>query len=146
MLSWASSSPGFSPSPRHTFRRILPWAYLGTARCATQDALRSLIAWGGWLDSPESADPPEVSRLLFRQSKTRAEALINETRKSRFPLAGRPFHRSIPAHSTSQMSHRQVWVDVSFLLRCLGSRLAPLLWCAAILLVGGVSSAPGRGP
>ena len=40
-----------------------------------------------------------------------------------FPLAGRPFHRSHPAHSTLQMPHRQVRVDVSFLLRSQGSRL-----------------------
>jgi hypothetical protein len=40
-----------------------------------------------------------------------------------FPLAGRPFHRSIPAHSTLHMFHCQVRVDVSFLLRCQGSRL-----------------------
>ncbi len=42
-----------------------------------------------------------------------------------FPLAGRPFHRSTPAHSTLSMSHRQVRGDVSFLLRSQGSRLPP---------------------
>jgi len=40
-----------------------------------------------------------------------------------FPLAGRPFHRSHPAHSTLRVHHSQVRVDVSFLLRCQGSRL-----------------------
>jgi len=45
-----------------------------------------------------------------------------------FPLAGRPFHRSSLAHSTLRMRHRQVQVDVSFLLRCQGSRL-PLAGC-----------------
>ena len=43
-----------------------------------------------------------------------------------FPLAGRPFHRSHPAHSAFRMHHGQVRVDVSFLLRCQGSRLLPL--------------------
>jgi len=42
-----------------------------------------------------------------------------------FPLAGRPFHRFQSAHSTLRMSHRQVKLDVSFLLRSQGSRLAP---------------------
>ena len=42
-----------------------------------------------------------------------------------FPLAGRPFHRSTPAHSALSMPHRQVRVDVSFLLRCQRSRVAP---------------------
>ena len=46
-----------------------------------------------------------------------------------FPLAGRPFHRSSPAHSTLSMHHRQVWVDVSFLLRCQSSRLPPKRRC-----------------
>ena len=57
-----------------------------------------------------------------------------------FPLAGRPFHRFTPTHSTLRMSHRQVRVDVSFLLRSQGSRLIPE--GTAILHVGGVSSFP----
>ncbi len=46
-----------------------------------------------------------------------------------FPLAGRPFHRSIPAHSAFLMPHRQVRVDVSFLLRSQASRLPPFGRC-----------------
>jgi hypothetical protein len=60
-----------------------------------------------------------------------------------FPLAGQPFHRSNPAHSTSPMSHCQVRADVSFLLRCQGSRLVPYKG-TAILHVGGVSSDPSQ--
>jgi hypothetical protein len=42
-----------------------------------------------------------------------------------FPLAGQPFHRSSLAHSASQTLHRQVQVDVSFLLCSQASRLIP---------------------
>ena len=42
-----------------------------------------------------------------------------------FPLAGRPFHRFQVGALTSQTRHRQVQLDVSFLLRCQRSRVAP---------------------
>ena len=60
-----------------------------------------------------------------------------------FPHAGRPFHRFQPNTLDITNVSRPVWVDVSFLLRCQGSRLVP---CGtAILLVGGVSSDPNFG-
>jgi len=60
-----------------------------------------------------------------------------------FHLQDGRFTASKLAHSTSQMSHRQVQLDVSFLLRCQGSRPVP---CGtAILRVGGVSSSPQIG-
>ena len=59
-----------------------------------------------------------------------------------FPPAGQPFQRFHQAHSTLRMPHRQVRVDVSFLLCCQGSRHVPE--GTAVLLVGGVSSDPSR--
>ncbi len=57
-----------------------------------------------------------------------------------FPLAGRPFHRFQPSALDITNVSLPVWVDVSFLLRCQGSRPVP---CGtAILHVGGVSSDP----
>ena len=57
-----------------------------------------------------------------------------------FHLQDGRFTGSKLAHSTSQMRHSQVQLDVSFLLRCQRSRAAP--YGAAILHVGGVSSDP----
>ena len=57
-----------------------------------------------------------------------------------FPLAGRPFHRFQSSALDITNVSLPVWVDVSFLLRCQGSRPVP---CGtAILHVGGVSSNP----
>ena len=57
-----------------------------------------------------------------------------------FPHAGRPFHRFQSGALDITNVSSPVQVDVSFLLRCQGSRPAPCE--AAILLVGGVSSDP----
>jgi hypothetical protein len=46
-----------------------------------------------------------------------------------FHLQDGRFTESSPAHSTSQTLHSPVRVDVSFLLRCQASRLAPLWGC-----------------
>jgi hypothetical protein len=68
-----------------------------------------------------------VTRLLLlwhsANRATRASCRYVISDRLPFPLAGRPFHRSHPAHSTLRVPHRQVRVDVSFLLRCQGSRL-----------------------
>jgi hypothetical protein len=69
----------------------------------------------------------DVTRLLLlwhsANRATRASCRYVISDRLPFPLAGRPFHRSHPAHSTLLVPHRQVRVDVSFLLRCQGSRL-----------------------
>ena len=76
------------------------------------------VNWAGVLD---------VTRLLLlwhsANRATRASCRYVISDRLPFPLAGRPFHRSHPAHSTLRVPHRQVRVDVSFLLRCQGSRL-----------------------
>jgi hypothetical protein len=46
-----------------------------------------------------------------------------------FHLQDGRFIASTPANSTSLMCHCQVWVDVSFLLRCQASQLAPKGCC-----------------
>ena len=68
-----------------------------------------------------------ITRLLFlwhsANRATRASCRLVISDCLPFPHAGRPFHRSHPAHSTLRVHHRQVRVDVSFLLRSQGSRL-----------------------